>query len=291
MKYTGMNPTPAKPTTLIFSDLDGSLLDHYSYSFAPALPVLKHLESQAIPLICTTSKTFAELLPLRQKLANKHPFIVENGAAVYIPCDYFEKPVKSELKDVSYRDGYLRFGFCKRREHWQYLLEQLHHEFPRQFNHFSNMGLEGIRQATGLSALEASQANQRDFSEPVLWQGDEVTKQRFIKNMHNFGAKVLQGGRFLHISGTCDKGLALKWLRNIFEQQWRTPIKTLAAGDGKNDVPMLEVCDIALIIRSPAHQPPNLTRDDYYLSDALGPAGWAEGVAKLLNFNNETAKA
>ena len=37
-----------------------------------------------MPVIPITSKTFAEVINLRDKLNNRHPFIVENGARVSI---------------------------------------------------------------------------------------------------------------------------------------------------------------------------------------------------------------
>jgi predicted mannosyl-3-phosphoglycerate phosphatase (HAD superfamily) len=51
---------------LIFTDLDGSLLDHHTYSFAPAANYLDRLETQGIPVIPITSKTRAEVLVLRR---------------------------------------------------------------------------------------------------------------------------------------------------------------------------------------------------------------------------------
>jgi len=55
---------------VIFTDLDGSLLDHYSYSFAPAANYLERLESQQTPVIAITSKTRAEVLAIREQMAN-----------------------------------------------------------------------------------------------------------------------------------------------------------------------------------------------------------------------------
>ena len=75
---------------LVFSDLDGTLLDHHTYSFAAALPMLDKLKSQQIPVIPNTSKTFAELTEFTEQLDKDGPFIVENGAAIYIPIDFFK---------------------------------------------------------------------------------------------------------------------------------------------------------------------------------------------------------
>ena len=49
--------------TLVFTDMDGTLLDHHTYSFEAAKPALKALEEKDIPVVPTTSKTFAELQP------------------------------------------------------------------------------------------------------------------------------------------------------------------------------------------------------------------------------------
>ncbi|MCG8099497.1 MAG: mannosyl-3-phosphoglycerate phosphatase, partial [Candidatus Thiodiazotropha taylori] len=34
---------------LVFTDLDGTLLDHHSYDFSPALPALRLLKENQIP--------------------------------------------------------------------------------------------------------------------------------------------------------------------------------------------------------------------------------------------------
>ena len=46
---------------LVFTDLDGTLLDHETYSFELALPAIDVLKEKNIPLIFCTSKTRAEI--------------------------------------------------------------------------------------------------------------------------------------------------------------------------------------------------------------------------------------
>ena len=72
---------PAIPL-LVFTDLDGSLLDHDDYSFSAALPALSRLRDHAVPLVPLTSKTLAEMRVLQQALHNPHPFVIENGSAI-----------------------------------------------------------------------------------------------------------------------------------------------------------------------------------------------------------------
>ena len=65
---------------LVFTDLDGTLLDHHTYRFDEAAEMLEYLKARDIPLIIVTSKTRPEVLKLQQKLGIRAPFIVERAA-------------------------------------------------------------------------------------------------------------------------------------------------------------------------------------------------------------------
>ena len=80
---------------LIFTDLDGTLLDYFSYSFEPAARLLASLSKRRFPVIINSSKTFAEIVRIREKMNNGDPFIVENGAAIYLPKPRFPRGSKS----------------------------------------------------------------------------------------------------------------------------------------------------------------------------------------------------
>jgi predicted mannosyl-3-phosphoglycerate phosphatase (HAD superfamily) len=97
------------PKLIIFTDLDGSLLDHFTYSFELAIPLLKSLEQLHILVIFTTSKTVAEVEYLRRKIGNLHPFIVENGAGILIPENYFT----ISIPEVEQKDDYLLKIVCR----------------------------------------------------------------------------------------------------------------------------------------------------------------------------------
>ena len=93
---------------VVFTDLDGTLLDHGTYSFEPARPGLEALLEAGIPLVFCTSKTRLETERWRRALANVHPFIVENGGAVYVPEGYFGSGVRFDRRDGGY--DVLEFG-------------------------------------------------------------------------------------------------------------------------------------------------------------------------------------
>ena len=270
-----------KSLMLVFTDLDGSLLDHHSYSYQDALPQLHVLDRAGVPVIPASSKTRAEIARLRQALGNTHPFIVENGAAIWIPRDYFaEQPALTQE-----RDGYWVREMVAPRQHWIDLLKDLYADFVGEFDYFQRAGAAGIARMTGLSREAAEEANQRDFSEPVQWLGSSERREEFLSRLRAAGANPLSGGRFISVSGACDKGVALTWLRGVYQDAF--PDRTchdIAIGDSRNDCAMLEAAETALVVRSTVHDYPPLERQEGVIfSRGLGPAGWAEGVARWLH--------
>lgn len=272
----------AAGTFLVFSDLDGSLLDHHNYSFKAALPMVATLERLGIPLILASSKTCAEMLELRAALGNLSPFIVENGAAVFIPRHTFpEQPADTEV-----RGDFWVHEMAPPRSRWLAVLATLEEEFPGEFDSFYRAGVPGIMEMTGLGEVEARTANDRSYTEPVRWLGSVKREPLFIKRLHDAGATVFKGGRFLSVSGGCDKGQALCWLRSLYTKFAGGSMVDLAIGDSDNDRPMLEAAHSALLIRSPVHAFPSLAKADSVIRSVhYGPAGWAEGVTHWLHSN------
>lgn len=266
--------------TIIFSDLDGTLLDHFSYLSTPAQHTLKQLRNAKIPVILNTSKTLAELEHIRTELALEGPFIIENGAAIYIPIDTF----KVQPEDTKIVGDYWVKSFCLPRQHWLDMLSQQCKQFQAYYQGFSTLSSTELCQVTGLGLVQAERAKQRQYGEPIQWLGNAATKQLFIEHLIELGASVVQGGRFIHVGGYCDKGQALIWLTEHYREHFKNShVYTIALGDGENDIAMLEAADIAVQVRSPVHDFPSLyqqyktTQTEHY-----GPEGWAEAIQQLL---------
>lgn len=280
----------ATPNLLIFTDLDGTLLDHHDYNFTPAVGTIKLINKLGIVWIFNTSKTLAELLSLRETLTNQHPMIVENGGGIVIPISY-PLALPSQIKHAPSKstNDLLHHGFQlitmgERREHILEILKPLRAQFT--FTGFNDMSVDELIELTGLSTTQAEQALQRDFSEPIIWQDSEEKFEQFHQLVTGHSMHLLRGGRFIHVIGNSDKGIAMRWLAALYRKT-RPELKTVALGDGENDIAMLEEADIPVIIRSPAHSPPPVQRENTVLTQDYGPSGWTQALQALLKkFNN-----
>lgn len=278
--------------TIIFTDLDGTLLDHDSYCFDAAVPQLRKLEELGVPVIPVSSKTDAEIGQLRSALGLKTPYIVENGAAVFMPEAWLERASAVSASDLSatevvqhdlaHRSGCYLKEFSRSRADWRRILAKELSEFSHCFQSFTELGVQGIVQSTGLSLEHARQANQRDYSEPLLWQGTPEQKHLFSEAVSALGFTLLEGGRFLHLTDGYDKGLALRWLLDFYQTYiFGNACHSAALGDSQNDVAMLEVAEKALLVRSPVHDWPQLQRTaSVYQSHSCGPQGWSELITQ-----------
>lgn len=263
---------------LVFTDLDGTLLDHETYSYEPALPALGRLNELAIPVIINSSKTEAEIKDLRAELDNNHPFIVENGAAVCIPHGYFDdSETTSSLLDV-HRFGPDYRDLCE-------ILTRLRSETDYRFRGFADLDVTELVKVTGLSPENAVLAKQRHCSEPLLWEDTEQALQKLTKELSRYKLTTVSGGRFIHVMGEVDKAKAMNWLLNKYIASWpKTRWVTIALGDSPNDRQMLKRADIAVVIPANQGAPMVIENSEHVLRPAKkGPEGWRDAIEEILN--------
>lgn len=274
---------------LLFTDLDGSLLDHVNYDYTPALPALELLQSQNIPCILTTSKTAEEVVELKEELNNRFPFIVENGAGIFWPKQSmtFTDSFKREwLPDIEIQSWQEKYEFISLHSVSMPKISALAKRYRKQLNLkftcFSEMSVQQVTDCTGLTLDKAAKAKKRHFSEPLLWQDSDAQLQLFAQQLKPFGLQLIKGGRFVHLTGLSNKGLALRFLTAYYHQAWQQPIETMALGDGDNDISLLEASDRPVIIRSPVNSIPKVSHPKVTVSQEYGPQGWNAAVLQWL---------
>lgn len=266
---------------LIFTDLDGTLLEREDYSYAAALPALGLIETRNIPLILNSSKTVTEILALRTGLGNQHPFVAENGAAVLIPEHYFKH--MEALETLESVDPALTYHIKRFSQPHDSILQALAQAktLGFRFAGFSDWSAAELSAICGLSEANAAMAKQRIGSEPILFEGDLASFIEFLATKH---LRAVQGGRFLHVMGHYDKASGVNWLLEAYHKHYSPmPIKSVALGDSHNDEGMLNAVDVPVVINSPHSEQIILTHPQRArFSDLQGPAGWNEQLLQLL---------
>jgi len=266
----------SRPQVLIFTDLDGTLLDDQTYDFTPALPALKLIHSLKIPLILVSSKTRAEIEFLKKKLSLDSPFVAENGGGIFFPAT-FTLP-----KDYSYErvNDYNAIFIGKPIKEVLKKASKLKEDFD--FKGFSKMPPEEISSATGLGLEQAILASKREFDEPIVLENPFDDREMFCKKASELGLDCVRGGRFVHLFLGSNKGRAVEIVLNIY-RQLRGPLFSIALGDSPNDFPMLEAVDKAVLMHDrDGTYMKALDHPDLMRADGGGPAAWNEVVLAIL---------
>jgi len=275
---------------LIFTDLDGTLIDHDTYDFKEARAALDQLRSRSIPVIICSSKTRAEIEVYRRRMGLSDPFIVENGGAVFVPSHTLDlsSPPPSRgrvwvgVKFVErgpYHVVELGVPYAHLCTIWKEIKKK-----NFRMKGFSEMTIEEIAACTGLPLEEASLAARREYSEPFIFSDTSAQFRLLESLLQKRGLRITRGGRFYHMIGLNDKGTAVQVLRRVYANTYPDKrIWTAGLGDSANDIPMLRHVDMPIVIRKKTGEWEHIQGvEPVICSDKAGPRGWAEMIHTIL---------
>ena len=287
---------PDRPV-MVFTDLDGTLLGHDDYAYEPTLPLIKKLQDADIPVVLSTSKTLPEVIEWRRRLGLSGPFMVENGSAIYLSEPAAGVPAAGDpaagdpaAGDPAAGDpaaGVLAAGSRDTRPDRIVLgvpIKQLRTclaPFEGSVVDFTTCPLEQAMALTGLDEASTLAARNREFTLP-LQVTDPGIEDQLAHSAGAAGFQCTRGGRFLHLQGACNKGMALQEIRRVFENRSGQRPITIALGDNENDRAMLEAADIAVVMRTDNGHVLQLDREQVIYTHQTAPHGWNEGVGTAL---------
>jgi mannosyl-3-phosphoglycerate phosphatase len=264
---------------IIFSDLDGTLLDHITYSFEEALPALELIKKRSIPLILSSSKSRAEIEIYRERMNNNHPFISENGGGIFIPKDYFSD---TWLKDIVFSEDnkyyIIQLGIsydilCR-------TLKEIENELGCKIKGFNEMDLDEIMELTDLPYNEAILAKRREYDEPFIIENGNV--DIIAEIIRRKGFNFTKGAKLFHIFGNSDKGKAVEILKELFRRKFGDII-TIGAGDGLNDLPLLNSVDYPVLIKKyDGSYEDKISFKNIIKSEDIGPRGWNRIIKDII---------
>lgn len=257
----------ANPTkdVLIFTDLDGTLLDHDSYRFDEASMMLDYLKAHRIPLIIVTSKTKNEVIRLQKLLAIESPFIIENGAGILIPKSGGYETIAMGQDYKAIRQAFERYAKTV------------------PMRGFFDMRAEEIAACTNLPLKQAADAKERLFTEPFILE-DEKALDLLREMADNDGLSIVKGGRFYHlITKGQDKAAAILYLVKYFEKASGHAFKTVALGDSANDLSMLQSVDTPILIPHPDGSYLSCDIPHLIKAPSPGPSGWNTALKRYFH--------
>lgn len=266
---------------VIYTDLDGTFLDHDSYSYQPLLPSLAILRRLGIPVIFCSSKTRAEIEALQLELKEHTPFVSENGGAVYIPQHFFDFSFEFDRQ----QHGYYVIEFGTPYDQLVQALEEIQQVSRVPLRHFGAMSVDEIAEVSGLKTSAARLAKARQYDEPFWFLSEkEEDRERVLRLIKDRGLNFTRGSRYYHLHGNNSKGRAVGALSALFRRQ-TAQLLTAGIGDSLNDLPMFEVVDIAVLVQKPGgvydksvlEALPEVKR-----AGGIGPRGWNRAVLELL---------
>lgn len=262
---------------IVFSDLDGTLLDYDTYSFAAADLALRLLRQRAIPLIICSSKTRSEIEVVRAALGNTDPFIAENGGAVFIPKGYFPLEFSRAKKTQEY--DIVEFGVPYPR--LLRIFGRIKNRFPGKLRGFSDLSVADIASLAGLSTDESALAKRREYDEPFFLT--DLTVLEAARSMAaRSGLSVVRGGRFFHLMGRNDKGRAARFLQSAYAESSGLPVSSIGLGDSANDLPLLESVDFPVLVQKPGGGYDAISVPHLYYARGEGPKGWCAALLDVL---------
>lgn len=256
---------------IFFTDLDGTLLDHNTYSFDGALEGLDLLMREDVKPVPVTSKTADEVLELMKNLDVYTPFVFENGYGIGVCLENGEYEYVTDNRGVSFLREYIP------------LVQDF---FGSDIKILNDISPDEMNTLTGLGTERSGLALKRRGSLLFLPVGDrEKVEDELVRlniSLDRCGVKVTRGGRFYHlISADCGKDYGVKKVIEYYEKNNIKVEKTGAAGDSLNDIPMLKEVDYPYIVKK-SDGTWIETGFQVFRTENRGPYGFTEAVKDFL---------
>lgn len=166
---------------IIFTDLDGTLLDRETYSYEKVLETISTLKKHKIPIVFCSHKTCAELQIYLRKLAINDPFIVENGGAIFVPCNYFA--FDFEYHKIVDDNFVIELGTSY--EYIRTKLKKIENEIGMPIKGFGDMSIEEVAEDSGLTFELAACAKKREYDETLKLDYTQEVIDKILKKLRN----------------------------------------------------------------------------------------------------------
>ena len=220
------------PPAVVFAGIDNlPLAIDASHRRLPSL--LATLEKERIVLVFCSFRTRAGMEGFRQSIGVFHPFIVENGGAVFVPRRYFG----SDLEQARAAAGYQAIEFGLGYEMVVDRVRRTAEQYRLAVRGFADMSIDQVARECGLSLLEARLAKLREYAEPFrVLRADPAAERRLLGALESSGIWCTRHGAFLHGASVLGPGAAVAALTALYRATFGAVLTVAAGGNGMANV-------------------------------------------------------
>ena len=258
----------SKSSILIFTDLDGTLLNRDTFKFDSIKVFLNKLKNKNIIIIPNSSKTEDEIIEFNNEANFKFPFISENGSIIH---------------NLNFLSGELpdKIILAKKVHEIQNIFDKnINQDLKSKCKFISNLTTPEQIQIFGLPENKLKQVFKRTCTIPIKFEGNNKEKLRLKNILLEIGLDFKDGGRVLNLGDRINKADAMKKIIFMLQNKFKSKPKTIAVGDNHNDLEMLKISDIPCLVKNDKFINKDLQIKNLIISKQTAPEGWVE-IVKL----------
>jgi len=212
------------------------------------------LDHQGIPAVWLTSRSRLHFDEPRRKLGHAHPFIAEDGCAVYLPEDYFhlrpESVVAKQQKKSTVRLG--RFTCIPMAEALPTAaeaLETLSEDTGVPVVTLRSLSPRELVQNTNLPQRDAELSRQRDFDEVFFFAGvsDEDVK-RFLTEGERRKLQLRQHGVLWSIAIGASVARCIRELSKLYDRALRSHAHPVGIATPDQAADLFPFCERTILL-------------------------------------------
>ena len=260
----------SKKKIIIFTDLDGSLLDKKTFKFDIIEDYFKELISSGIIIILNSSKTESELLDFNKQNNLNLSFISENGSSIHglnkihqnLPDKVIISRSKNEIQKIYDKNISL--------------------DLKNKIVPILELNIDEQKEIFGLPLDKLSLATKRMYSIPVLFKGTDIDRNNFFKVINDIGLTAQSGGRIINVCDNTNKSKAMFKTLQLLKKELNTEIITIGVGDNENDIEMLRQVDFPCLVKNENFDSSLINIDNLIRSNEPSPKGWADVIKTTL---------
>ncbi|HSB64667.1 MAG TPA: HAD-IIB family hydrolase [Thermoanaerobaculia bacterium] len=259
---------------VIFTDLDGTLLEEDGSLSEDACATLGALRTRGIRIVPLTSKTRLELAHWLEVLDSAGAGAFENGAGILtsgIPRAGDRKILRKEEREAEILPAAVPLPELR------LALDALRRQTGLPLLSFEEIPDSEWTRTTGLPLEKAAAARAREFDLPFIVSDGAAAA--ISSTTLPPRVRLVRGGRFWHLSGLHDKADAARRLLELLR-----PSRTIGLGDAPNDVSFLRIVDHPVLVPTKGGVDGALRAalPDADVAPAPSGAGWSAAVRALV---------